>query len=96
MRPNKFCIQIFGAIPDSPLHLPFMFKGLFAIDTYASNTIKSFGKKIQTALHRKKVLAEGEIKNKGFTPDFLYKNEVVAGAGIEPATRGFSVLCSTN
>ena len=23
-------------------------------------------------------------------------NEVVAGAGIEPATQGFSVLCSTN
>jgi hypothetical protein len=24
------------------------------------------------------------------------KEEVVAGAGIEPATQGFSVLCSTN
>jgi len=26
----------------------------------------------------------------------LTTNEVVAGAGIEPATQGFSVLCSTN
>ena len=26
----------------------------------------------------------------------LIINEVVAGAGIEPATQGFSVLCSTN
>ena len=27
---------------------------------------------------------------------FIYENGGVAGAGIEPATRGFSVHCSTN
>jgi hypothetical protein len=39
----------------------------------------------------------GEIVHRSFyCGSATIKEEVVAGAGIEPATQGFSVLCSTD
>jgi hypothetical protein len=35
-------------------------------------------------------------KKSRFSSHFTYENEGLAGAGIEPATRGFSVHCSAN